>query len=149
MKTAKLKVLISPLLVVQEVWYVKPTCRKSWAGNLLMWSVFTLSPSFKVKQVELKLRMFITHLFLVLEVCNVKPNCRKSWMWSDLTLGPSFKVKQRKPWWQSGNTLASHLWGSLQYRTLVNCMYWFPGPFQLPVVIWPVQCWKWRKTPNK
>ena len=74
------------------------------------------------------------------------------------------------PRWQSGNTLASHLWGrgvfpstassgkagsclplvgSLQYRTLTNCMYWFPLPFQLPVVIWPVQCWKRRKTPNK
>ena len=67
-------------------------------------------------------------------------------------------------------TLASHLWdrgsipgtassgkagsclplvGSLQYRTLTNCMYWFPLPFQLPVVIWPVQCWKRRQTPNK
>ena len=72
--------------------------------------------------------------------------------------------------WQSGNTLASHLCGrgsipvmavsgkagsclplvgSLQYTTLANYMYWFPLPFQLPVVIWPVQCWKRRKTPNK
>ena len=55
-----------------------------------------------------------------------------------------------------GNTLASHLCGrgsipvmavsgkagsclplvgSLQYRTLANYMYWFPLPFQLPVVI--------------
>ena len=25
-------------------------------------------------------------------------------------------------------------------------MYWFPLPFQLPVVIWPVQCWKRCKT---
>ena len=25
--------------------------------------------------------------------------------------------------------------GSLEYRTLTNCMYWFPLPFQLPVVI--------------
>ena len=25
--------------------------------------------------------------------------------------------------------------GSLQYTTLANCMYWFPLPFQLPVVI--------------
>ena len=69
-----------------------------------------------------------------------------------------------------GNTLASHLWGrglvpgmassgkagsclplvgSLQYTTLANYMYWFPLPFQLPIVIWPVQCWKRRKTPNK
>ena len=39
--------------------------------------------------------------------------------------------------------------GSLQYTTLANCMCWFPLPFQLPVVIWPVQCWKSRKTPNK
>ena len=81
-----------------------------------------------------------------------------------------FNVSFRGPRWQSGNTLASHLWGrgsipgtassgkagsclplvgSLQYRTLTNCMYWFPLPFQLPVVIWPVQCWKQRKTQNK
>ena len=74
------------------------------------------------------------------------------------------------PRWQSGNTLTSHLCGrgsipvmavsgkagsclplvgSLQYTTLANYMYWFPLPFQLPVVIWPVQCWKRRKTPNK
>ena len=39
--------------------------------------------------------------------------------------------------------------GSLQYRTLTNCMYWFPLPFQLPIVIWPVQCWKRRKTPSQ
>ena len=60
------------------------------------------------------------------------------------------------PRWQSGNTLASHLCGrgsipvmavsgkggsclplvgSLQYTTLANSMYWFPLPFQLPVVI--------------
>ena len=25
--------------------------------------------------------------------------------------------------------------GNLQYTTLTNCMYWFPLPFQLPVVI--------------
>ena len=56
----------------------------------------------------------------------------------------------------NGNTLASHLCGrgsipvmavsgkagsclplvgSLQYTTLANYMYWFPLPFQLPVVI--------------
>ena len=67
-----------------------------------------------------------------------------------------FVIIFQGPRWQSGNTLASHLWGrgsipsmassgkagsclplvgSLQYRTLTNCMYWFPLPFQLPVVI--------------
>ena len=68
----------------------------------------------------------------------------------------SFHREQSGPRWQSGNTLASHLCGrgsipvmavsgkagsclplvgSLQYRTLANYMYWFPLPFQLPVVI--------------
>ena len=66
-------------------------------------------------------------------------------------------IKEKSgPRWQSGNTLVSHLcgWGSvpgptssgkagsclplvgsLQHRALTDCMYWFPLPFQLPVVI--------------
>ena len=46
-QTAKLKVLITHLLLVLEVCNVKPTYRKSWAGNHLM-SDLTLGPSFKV-----------------------------------------------------------------------------------------------------
>ena len=42
--------LITCLLLVLEVCNVKPTYRKSWAGNLFMWSDLTLSPSFKVKR---------------------------------------------------------------------------------------------------
>ena len=49
-RIAKLKMLITRLLLVLEVWYGKPTYRKSWAGNLLMWSDLTLAPSFKVKR---------------------------------------------------------------------------------------------------
>ena len=45
----KLKVPISRLLWVLEVCNVKPTYRKSWAKNPLMWSHFTLGSSFKVK----------------------------------------------------------------------------------------------------
>ena len=30
--------------------------------------------------------------------------------------------------------------GSLQYRTLSNCMYWFPLPIKIPVMIRPIQC---------
>ena len=48
-KTANLIVLITRLLLVLEVCNVKPTYRKSWAGNLLMFSDLTLGPSFKVK----------------------------------------------------------------------------------------------------
>ena len=49
-RKAKLKVLITRLLLVLEVWNGKPTYRKSWAGNLLVWSDSTLDPAFKVKQ---------------------------------------------------------------------------------------------------
>ena len=45
-----LNVLIARLLLVLEVWDGKPTYRKSWAGNLLVWSDLTLDPSFKVKR---------------------------------------------------------------------------------------------------
>ena len=48
-RIANLKVLITRLLLVLEVWDGKQTHRKSWAGNLLIWSDLTLDPSFKVK----------------------------------------------------------------------------------------------------
>ena len=47
-KIAKLKVLITRVLLVLEVWDGKPTYRKSWAGILLEWSDLTWDPSFKV-----------------------------------------------------------------------------------------------------
>ena len=40
----KVKVLITRSLLVLEVCNVKPTFRKSCAGNLLMWSDLTLDP---------------------------------------------------------------------------------------------------------
>ena len=81
---------------------MKPTHRKSWARNLLMWSDLTFSPSFKVNRGQPNLKVLITPLLLILEVCIVKPTYRKSWaanllMWSDLTLSPSFKVKPGQP----------------------------------------------------
>ena len=48
MRIAKLKMLIIRLLLVLEVLNGKPTYRKSWAGNLLVWSDLTWDPSFKV-----------------------------------------------------------------------------------------------------
>ena len=78
---------------------MKPTHRKLWAGNLLMWSAdLTLDPSFNIKRGWPNLKVLITHLLLILEVCNVKPTHRKAWagnllMLFDLTFGPSFKVK--------------------------------------------------------
>ena len=45
-----LKVLITLLLLILEVWDGKPTYGKSWAGNLLAWSDLTLGPYFKVKR---------------------------------------------------------------------------------------------------
>ena len=52
----KLKSVITHLLLVLEVWNGKPTYRKSWAGNLLVWSDLTLDPAFKVKQRIAKLK---------------------------------------------------------------------------------------------
>ena len=49
-RIAKIKVVIARLLLVLEVCDGKPTYRKSWAGNLLVWSDLTLDPSFKVKR---------------------------------------------------------------------------------------------------
>ena len=49
-RIAKLKVLITRLLLVPEVFNVKPTYKKSRARNLVMCSDLTLGPSFKVKQ---------------------------------------------------------------------------------------------------
>ena len=48
-KTAKLKSPLTRLLSILEVWDGKPAYRKSWAGNLLVWSDLTLGPSFQVK----------------------------------------------------------------------------------------------------
>ena len=86
------------LLLVLEVWDGKPTYRKSWAGNLLVWSNLTLGPSFKVNRGQPNCKVLITDLLLDLEVWDGKPAYRKFWagnllVWSDLTLGPSFKVK--------------------------------------------------------
>ena len=93
-----LKVLLTRLLLVLEVFNVKPNYRKSWAGNLLMWSDLTLSPSFKVKRGQPNVIVLIICLLLILEICNVKPTHRISWVGNllmfDLTFGPSFKVKR-------------------------------------------------------
>ena len=50
MRIENLKVRITHLLLVQEFWDDKPTYRKSWAENLLVWSDLTLGPLFKVKR---------------------------------------------------------------------------------------------------
>ena len=44
------KVLITHLVLVLEVCNVKPSFWKLWAGNLLMRSDLTLSPSFNIKR---------------------------------------------------------------------------------------------------
>ena len=68
MRIAKLKSVITLLLLVLEVGDGKPTYRKSLAGNLLVWSDLTLDPSFKVKRKWPNLKVLITRLLLVPEV---------------------------------------------------------------------------------
>ena len=48
-RIGKLKVLLTRLLLVLEVWDGKPTYRKSLAMNLWMWLDLTVGPFFKVK----------------------------------------------------------------------------------------------------
>ena len=49
-RIAKLKILLTRLLLVLDVCNVKLTYKKSWSGNLMMLSDMTLDPFFKVKQ---------------------------------------------------------------------------------------------------
>ena len=50
MRTAKVKSTYNLLIIGPRGLDGKPTYRKSWAGNLLVWSHLTLGPSFKVKR---------------------------------------------------------------------------------------------------
>ena len=49
-RIAKLRRLIACLSLVLQVCNVKPTKRKSWVRNILMWPDLTLGSSFKVKR---------------------------------------------------------------------------------------------------
>ena len=84
-----LKVLITCLLLVLEVWDGKPTCRKSWAGNLLMWSDLTWGTSFRVKNKSV-------YNSRIIGPRGPKPTHKKTWagnllMLLDLTFGPTFR----------------------------------------------------------
>ena len=97
-RIAKLKRAYNSLIIGPRGLQCEPTYRKLWAGNLLMLSDLTLSPSFNIKRRRPNLKVLITCLLLILEVCNVKSTHRKAWalnllMLLDLTFGPSFKEK--------------------------------------------------------
>ena len=49
MRIAKLKSAYNSLIIGPRGLEWKPTYRKSWAGNLLVWSDLTLDPALKVK----------------------------------------------------------------------------------------------------
>ena len=49
MRIAKLKSVYNSLIIGLRGFQCEPTYRKSWTGNLLMWSDLTLSPFFKVR----------------------------------------------------------------------------------------------------
>ena len=50
---------------------MKPTYKKSWAGNVLMWSDLTLDSSFNVKRGYPNFKVLLTRFLLVLEVCSL------------------------------------------------------------------------------
>ena len=59
-----LKVLITRLLLVLEVWDGKPTYRKPWAGNLLVRSDLTLGPLLQGQMRTAKLRSAYNSLII-------------------------------------------------------------------------------------
>ena len=67
-----IKVPKSHLLLVLEVSNVQLTCRKPYAGNLLVMSNLTLDLSFKVKLGWVNIKVPISRLLLVPGVCNVQ-----------------------------------------------------------------------------
>ena len=64
MRTAKLKVLITHLLLVLEVWDGKTTYRKSCAGNLLVWFGFDLGPLLQGQMRTAKLKSAYNSLII-------------------------------------------------------------------------------------
>ena len=56
--------LIARLLLVVEVWDGKPNSRKSWAGNLLVWSEIDLGPLFQRQTRIAKLKSAYTSLII-------------------------------------------------------------------------------------
>ena len=48
-RIAKIKSAYNSLIIGRTSWDGKPSYRKSWAGNLLIWFDLTLNLSFKVK----------------------------------------------------------------------------------------------------
>ena len=90
----KLKVLITRLLLILAVCNVKPTDRKSWAGNRLMLLDLTFCSSFKVKR---WFTGFGELSFRLIQICIGSPMRRSSSslgpsdsLFADLTLGPPF-----------------------------------------------------------
>ena len=76
-RTAKLKSAYNSLIINprSEVCNVKPTCRISWAGNLLMLLDLTFGPSFKVKR---WFTGFGELSFWWIQICIISPMCRSS-----------------------------------------------------------------------
>ena len=56
---------------------MKPPFRRSWAGNLLMFSDLTMGPSFKVKQ---WFTGFGELSFRWIQICISSPMCRSSYL---------------------------------------------------------------------
>ena len=67
-RTARLKSAFNSLIICHRGLQCQTDYRKSWAGNLLMWSDLTLDPTFKVKRGQPNLKELITRLLLVVQV---------------------------------------------------------------------------------
>ena len=78
MTIAKFKSADNWLIIGPRGLQYEPTCRRSWAGNLLVWSGLTLDPSFKVKQ---WFTGFGELSFRWIQICIGSPMRRSSCLW--------------------------------------------------------------------
>ena len=90
---------ITRLLLVLEVWDGKPSYRKSWPGNLLVWSDLTFGSLLQGQMRTAKLKSAYNSLIIGPRGWDGKPTYRKSWarnvfVWLDLTLDPSSRSNE-------------------------------------------------------
>ena len=69
------------LLLILEVWDVKPTHRKSYTANLFMLSDLTFDHFFKVKQGQPSFNGPKTHLLLLLQVWDINEPIGYNVLW--------------------------------------------------------------------
>ena len=90
---------------------------------------FDVGPILQGQMRIANLKVHITLLLLVLEVCRGHGGIVVTLLPPTSEAGVRFPTRP-----QVGKLVVACRWSAV-YSTLTNCMYWFPLPFQLPIMI--------------